>query len=273
MNLAGRLKIYRDRGLQEEEAAILVLIEEAGSAIFSAFPDHFVLFGGAALLLFYESPRFSRDLDLLTSLKTLPLLGEIEAVVRKEVQPFAEILGLGQLDFRKYNESEDFVKCWVLANEKPLFSIDLTRIGGSVLESQIVKQTIGGTKERTVLTATADYLLLQKCEVFLDRRRVKARDAFDIHLLVGRGASLKNNLKAHLEDFVMLKELNDEFIEARIQSIDVKLCTAELRPVLPPALFEELAHQQFKPIRDSLRTLFPQWVGENGNELDSHTHR
>jgi Nucleotidyl transferase AbiEii toxin, Type IV TA system len=263
MNLADRLRIYRNRGLQEEEAAILVLIEETGIAIFSVFPDNFVLFGGAALLLFHESPRFSRDLDLLVSLKTLPLLGEIEAAVRKEIQPLAEILGLGQLDFRKYNESEDFVKCWVLANEKPLFSIDLTRIGGSVLESQIVKQTIAGTKERTVLTATADYLLLQKCEVFLDRRRVKARDAFDIHLLIGRGAALKNNLKAHLEDFVLLKELDEEFIEARIQSIDLKLCTAELRSVLPLALFEELANQQFKAIRDSLRTLFSEWVGGN----------
>ena len=55
MNLADRLRIYRNRGLQEEEAAILVLIEETGIAIFSAFPDHFVLFGGAALLLSPET--------------------------------------------------------------------------------------------------------------------------------------------------------------------------------------------------------------------------
>ena len=262
MNLADRLGIYRNRGLQEEEAAILVLLEETGIALFSAFPDHFVLFGGAALLLFHESPRFSRDLDLLVSLKPLPLIGEIETAVRREIQPVAETLGLGQLDFQKYNESADFVRYWVVANNKPLFSIDLTRIGGSVLESQIVKQTIPGAKERTVLTATADYLLLQKCEVFLDRRRVKARDAFDIHLLVGRGASLSSNLKAHLEDFILLKELDDEFIESRIQSINVKLCTAELRSVLPPALFDELASREFKPIRDSLRTLFSEWVTE-----------
>jgi hypothetical protein len=78
MNLADRQGIYRNRGLQEEEAAILVLIEETGIAIFSVFPDNFVLFGGAALLLFHESPLFSRDLDLLVSLKTLPLLGEFE---------------------------------------------------------------------------------------------------------------------------------------------------------------------------------------------------
>jgi len=263
MNLADRLKIYRDRGLQEDEAAILLLIEEAGIAIFSAFPDQFVLFGGAALLLFYQSPRFSRDLDLLASTTEFPPFEEFVSVVRKQIQLTAEVLGLGQLDIRRYNESKDFIKCWVVANERPLFSIDLTRIGGSVLESQIVKQTIAGSSGRTVRTATANYLLLQKCEVFLTRRHVKARDAFDIHLLLGRGASLSNNLQAHLQDFVLLKDLNAEFIQARIQSIDVKLCTTDLRPVLPPALFDQLATKQFQPIGDSLRKVFSEWVEEN----------
>jgi hypothetical protein len=254
MNLADRLKIYLDRGLQDDAATILVLIEEAGIAIFSAFPDHFVLFGGAALLLFYESPRFS--LDLLASTPVLPRFEEIETVVRKGIQPIAETLGLGQLKLQKYKQSDDFIKCWVAANEKPLFSIDLTRIGGSVLQSQIVKQTIAGANERFALTATPSYLLLQKCEVFLSRRHVKARDAFDIHFLHARGASLANNLKAHLEDFVLLKDMDDEFIGARIQSIDERLCTAELRSALPPAVFEELAKKQFGPMRDSLRMMF-----------------
>jgi hypothetical protein len=262
MHLADRLGIYLDRGLQEDAASILVLIEEAGIAIFSAFPDHFVLFGGAALLLFYQSPRFSRDLDLLAATSQFPPFEDLISVVRKDIQPIAETLGFGRLDFRKYNESTDFIKCWVVANEKPLFSIDLTRIGGSVLETQIVKQTIAGANDRTVRTATPNYLLLQKCEVFLTRRHVKARDAFDIHLLLGQGASLNNNLHAHLEDFVLLKELDAEFIEARIQSIDVKRCTGDLRPVLPAALFNELAAKQFAPIGDSLRKVFSEWVEE-----------
>jgi hypothetical protein len=263
MNLADRLRAYRDRGLQEDEAAILVLIEEAGIAIFSAFPDHFVLFGGAALLLFYQSPRFSRDLDLLASTTEFPPFDELVSVVRKQIQPIAETLGFGRLDFQKSIESNDFIKCWVVSSGKPLFSIDLTRIGGSVLESQIVKQPIAGNIHRTVRTATANYLLLQKCEVFLTRRHVKARDAFDIHLLLGRGASLNKNLQAHLEDFVLLKDLDAEFIQARIQSIDVKLCTTDLRSVLPPTLFDELATKQFAPIAGSLRTVFSEWVEEN----------
>ena len=121
------------------------------------------------------------------------------SAVRKHIQPIVETLGLGQLDFRKHDENDGLMKCWVVANEKPLFSIDLSRIGGSVLESQVVQQTVTGTTDRTVRTATADYLLLQKCEVFLSRRHVKARDAFDIHPPLTRGASLNDNLKAHLE--------------------------------------------------------------------------
>ncbi len=166
------------------------------------------------------------------------------------------------MDLQKYNASDAFIKCWVLANEKPLFSIDLTRIGGSVLQGQIVNQPLPGSTNQTLRTATANYLLLQKCEVFLSRH-VKARDAFDIHLLLERGASFDNNLKAHLEDFVLLRELDQPFIQARIHRVDGRLCTAELRSVLPVAPFDALASAQFQPIRDSLRKIFSHWVGEN----------
>ncbi len=263
MNLEDRVRRYVERGFQNDEAEILVLIEETAVAIFTAFPDHFVLVGGATLVLFYDSPRFSRDLDLFASATKLPPSEEIQALVRTSIQPIAETFGLGQLEFRKYNDSDDFVKHWVVANQKPLFSIDLTKIGGNVLESQILKKTIASTREQTVLAPSADYLLLQKCEVFLDRRHVKARDAFDIHLLLAQGALLAKNLQAHLEDFILMKDIDGEFIETRIESIDPKLCTVELRPVLPPRLFEELAHRQFEPIRHSLRTLFSRWLEEN----------
>ncbi len=79
----------------------------------------------------------------------------------------------------------------------------------------------------------ANYLLFQKCETFLGRRHVKARDAFDIHLLLSRGAQLDKTLRPHLEDLMAMKELAKESVEARIEAITAKLCTVELRPVLP----------------------------------------
>src|SRR5712692_1296590 len=262
MNLQARIDRYRERGFQQLEAEILVLIEESAAGLFTAFPDQFILFGGATLVLFYESPRLSRDLDLLAAPTQIPKPEEIEDVVRSSIQSIAEILGLGQLEFRKDIESPGFVKQWVLANQRALFSIDLTSIGGNVLETQIVKKAIANAPEKIVATPSANYLLFQKCETFLDRRHVKARDAFDIHLLLTRGAHLDKNLQAHLEDFIAMKVTEQEPIEARIHDMHANLCTVELRPVLPLAIFEELAKNEFETIRRSLRVVVAHWLGK-----------
>ena len=262
MNLQARIDRYRERSFQQAEAEILVLLEESAAALFRSFPDHFILVGGATLVLFYDSPRLSRDLDLLASPSERPKPEEIQAAVRSGIQPIAETLGLGQLEFRKDIDGADFLKHWVLANQKPLFSIDLTRIGGSVLKNQIVKKVIAESSEKIVVIPNANYLLFQKCETFLGRRHVKARDAFDIHLLLGRGAQLDKNLHAHLEDFVLMREIDQEGIETRIQNIDAKLCTVELRPVLPQAVFDQLGANEFEAIRQSLRAVFSHWLGK-----------
>jgi hypothetical protein len=260
MNLQARVKRYRERDFQESDAEILVLIEESAVALFTSFPDHFILFGGASLVLFYGSPRLSRDLDLLASPRPLPKAEDVQAVVRSRIQHLAEIFGFGQLEFRQDIATSDFIKHWVLANQKPLFSIDLTRIGGNVLETQIVKKTITDAPEIAVSTPNANYLLFQKCETFLGRRKAKARDAFDIHLLLSRGAQLDKTLHPHLEDFIAMNELDPESIKARIEAVNPKLCTVELRPVLPLPLFEQLEKEGFEPIRQSLRTVFSDWL-------------
>jgi hypothetical protein len=259
INIQARIDKYRKRDFQQSDAEILVLIEETAVALFTSFPDHFILFGGATLVLFYESPRLSRDLDLLPS-GPLPKAEDVQAIVRSRIQPLAEIFGLGQLEFKEGIAKTDFAKYWVLANQKILFSIDLTRIGGNVLETQIITKTIGDNPKTNVLTPNANYLLFQKCETFLSRRKVKARDAFDIHLLLSREAQLDATLRAHLEDFILMNELDRDSITARVEAIDPKLCTVELRPVLPPSLFEQLEKKEFEPIRLSLREVFSDWL-------------
>lgn len=249
-----------ERGFQRTEAEILVLIEESAVAIFTSFPENFILFGGAALVLFHDSPRLSRDLDLLTTPAALPTTEEIQQVVQSGIQPLADVFGLGRLEFRSDAATSGFAKYWVLANGQPLFSIDLTGIAGSVLKTKIVKQSIANESDKIVLSPTADYLLLQKCETFLNRRYLKTRDAFDIHFLVQRGASLDKHLHAHLEDFITMREIDGGFIEDRITRTDHKSCTVELRPVLPAYIFDELAQHQFEPIRHSLRDAFSYWL-------------
>ena len=54
MNIEERLAKYLKRDFSQEQAQILVLMEEVAIALFAALPEHFVLFGGATLVLFSQ---------------------------------------------------------------------------------------------------------------------------------------------------------------------------------------------------------------------------
>jgi predicted nucleotidyltransferase len=127
---------------------------------------------------------------------------------------------------------------------------------------QIVKKNIADSPEKTVLIPNANYLLFQKCKTFLGRRHVKTRDAFDIHFLLSRGAQLDKTLRLYFEDLMAMKERDKESIQARIAAVTAKLCTVELRQVLPLSLFEQLEKEGFEAIRQSLRTVFSDWLAE-----------
>jgi hypothetical protein len=190
----------------------------------------------------------------------LPPAAEHQKVVESSIQPLAEIFGLGRLDFRQQGDSKDFIKIWVETNQRPLFSIDLTRIGGTVLKSEIVQQGNAGDQQKTILAPSANYLLFQKCETCLDRRYPKARDTFDIDVLQTKAAQLDDNLKTHLDDFLQMKELDAGLIRSRIARMDPKLCTVELRPLLPQELSAEPAKDDFKRLRKALVAVFSKWI-------------
>src|SRR5215469_3993157 len=182
MTLQERIDRYLERNLQRDQAEVLVLMEEAAIALFSALPDHFVLFGGATLVLFHGSPRISKDLDLLARVDRLPTAQELVEALEMRLQEAAAALGLGRLSFEPETEGDHFVRLWAVGPGKlKLFTVDLTRMGGSVLSREIVKEKIEEEERTSVIPAASrDYLLLQKAESFVSRRVVKARDAFDI---------------------------------------------------------------------------------------------
>lgn len=190
----------------------------------------------------------------------MPTVPEITKTIETSIQELATTFGLGKLDYQADIAKKDFIKIWVQSSERRLFSVDLTRIGGTVLKSAEVAKKVADSDEKIVVTPSSDSLLFQKCETFLGRRIVKSRDAFDVDVLLSRGAQLGQNLKAHLHDFIQMRELGEEFIRQRIDRVDTKLCTAELRPVLPDALFTSLAQQDFKPLRSSLEAVFADWL-------------
>jgi hypothetical protein len=105
-------------------------------------------------------------LDLLSSPGQPPAAEEIQKVVHAAIQPIAEVLGLGQVEFKQDIATAGLTRQWVLANQNPLFSIDLTTIGGGVLQSQILQHAITGIPDSIVLAPNANYLLFQKCETF-----------------------------------------------------------------------------------------------------------
>jgi Nucleotidyl transferase AbiEii toxin, Type IV TA system len=262
MTLQERLARYLDRKLQEDQAEILVLMEEAAIALFSALPDHFVLFGGATLVLFHESPRISKDLDLLARVDQLPTAQELTAALEARLREVAGAFGHGPVVFEPEAEGEHFVRLWIMGPAKrKLFTVDLTRIGGSVLVREIVKEKIEEEgKTALIPAASRDYLLLQKGESFVSRKVVKARDAFDIRLLLQRRAKLDAVLKGHLEDALKWREVSREEINERIESVNQKLCRAELKSVLPEEVYAELEQDNFETLRAAVRRVFADWL-------------
>jgi len=164
MNIEERLAKYLKRDFSQEQAQILVLMEEVAIALFAALPEHFVLFGGATLVLFHNSPRLSKDLDLLARVDSLPSSGELQSAMEERVQEVATIFGIGPVTFEPEQNGEQFLRLWIIGSRRQrLFTVDLTRIGGSVLTQEIVEETIvldGSTA--LIPSVSMKYQLLQR---------------------------------------------------------------------------------------------------------------
>jgi hypothetical protein len=220
------------------------------------------MFGGAALTLFRNSPRLSKDLDLLARADRLPSHEELQNAMEERVPEVAGIFGVGPVTFEPEPNGEQFLRLWVIGSKKQrFFTVDLTRIGGSVLAREIVEEEIVLEKSTALIPCVSpNYQLLQKAESFVSRRTVKTRDAFDMRLLLDQGAVLDGMLKGHLNDLVMWRELDSEQINERIEQITPKLCRAELKSVLPEELYAKLESEEFKSLRAAVKSLFAGWL-------------
>src|SRR5215469_599478 len=123
MNIAKRLAIYEDKGFSRERAEINVLMEAGAGAIFRDFPEAFVLFGGATLVLYHDSVRHSADLDLLWRGSDAPSREEVAACLKRDLTPLAEIVGLGALTFEFQNLAGREARIYVNATGRQLFRV------------------------------------------------------------------------------------------------------------------------------------------------------
>lgn len=262
MDIASQIAKYEEKGFTRERAEINVLMEAAAFAIFKDFPDAFVLFGGATLVLYHDSVRHSADLDLLSRGAEMPSRQEIVASLERDLTPLSAILDMGTLQFESDISESLEGRIFVTTDSgRRLFRVDLSRLG-SAIESEIEDHPIDGESgiSAVVKSATKELLLLQKAEAFLLRRAVKARDAYDGRLLQSIGATLDANLRAHLEDTMLANEIDSNAISGRIDRVDKNLCRVELKPILPPEVYAALEAREFEPLRQALRELYGEWL-------------
>lgn len=260
--LARQIAKYEERGFNRERAEINAMMEIAATTIFTEFPDAFVLFGGAALVLHHDSLRHSADLDLLARASKQPSAAEIIECLQSALGPIAQILNLGELRFPLGSSSPQERRIFIVSeSDQQLFRVDLSSFG-SAIESQIEDHHIQGEAggSVTVKSASKELLLLQKAEAFLLRRYVKARDAYDIHLLGNLGARLNPNLRAHLHDALLSNEIDTELISNRIEQIEPRLCNLELKPILPFEIYSALETLAFDPLRSALKNIYREWL-------------
>jgi hypothetical protein len=261
MNIAAQIDDLEKKGFRKDQAVTVVLMKQAAVALFQDFPDAFVLFGGATLVLFHNSVRQSNDLDLLSRVAELPSGGSIVESLKRGLESVSEALNVGPLQFVVGKSGFPEVKVSVEnGSGAHLFRVDLNR-KGSVIETEIEEHEIQVEEDvlGIVKSASKDFLLLQKAEAFLQRRQIKARDAYDIHLLLNAGASLNEQLRGHLSDSLMGEFGSDE-IRNRIHQLTFTRCRVELRPILPPQTYEPLEAAEFKPLLAALESVYAEWL-------------
>jgi hypothetical protein len=171
-------------------------------------------------------------------------------------------LQLGDLEFGTVGPGAQEGSIFVVSTSgQRLFRVDLTKFGPAI-ESEIETHPVEAQSGESVVikSATKELLLLQKAEAFLLRRIVKARDAYDIHILLEKGAVLSPTLRAHLADAIHANEIDAAAISERLALIDVERCSVELSPILPPEVYSPLEEGKFSTLRNAVATLYEGWL-------------
>lgn len=193
----------------------------------------------------------------------LPNADNLVTVLSDGLQPIIELLGLNSCSVQILSSKPNLLELAIIDDAgKNLFSVHFSRMG-SLISSGVEDQVLEGVSDDTIArikSVSRDHQLLQKAETFLVRGRVKARDAYDIKLLVDSGAALRGELKGHMEDVSAGAEFDSQTIRGRIALVNSKLCRADLRNLLPEEDYRKLKETDFEPLRRALLHLFKDWL-------------
>jgi hypothetical protein len=255
MSLARYLQELAANGFSEERAGIIALMREAAIVLFEAFPDTLLLVGGANLLLFQQSARHSADLDLVPIGK-LPTFDVLKATLEQGLEPLSRLLSLNPLAIEVVDGG-----LIVRSEGRQLFSIDIGGVGSVITTNNDTHQleATGLDLSADIRSASRDQLLLLKAEAFLLRRKVKARDAYDIMLLLNRGAELSGNLRDHLADQI-IGQFDSDLIRERIELLTPRTCRVDLEQFIPAEEYRALEKSDFQSLKDAVSTVFAEWL-------------
>ena len=229
------------------------ILREALVALFRAHPDKFVLIGGAALRLLYDSPRSSADADLLVRKSPTPAeLSEIALRLEEDLAPASAHLGR-TLSCRASPETGSIV---IQESGRPLLLVQFPCIPPPAhLAKRLLHADSLGSE--IVPVPTLDEFLLSKLITLLQRRIVKGRDAFDIWYLSERGARLK---KAALEHWLQWEDWDSRRIAARLAQLTPKRLAQDLARFLPADLDSQLKGDGYLTLRESVRSFFAEFL-------------
>ncbi len=116
-----------------EQAETVLLMREAAIALFRVWPESFLLYGGANLILFHDSVRHSSDLDLLLRSQDLPTAAQVAAVLSSGLEPLGRLLNIGELRINTLRAGENALKVDVVTDDdRKVFTVDLARIGSVI---------------------------------------------------------------------------------------------------------------------------------------------
>lgn len=178
-----------------EQAELAVIAE-----IFRRFPDSLVWVGGSLMRLVHHSPRFSYDIDLVPGLNP-PSRVELADAITFALETIKPMLSRSFSVAGPPESEGDFLRIQVVDDntKSPAFSIDITRIGGTVRRTQeILAASLTGTVAVRIPTDSA--LLHQKLRALLLRRFPKPGDLFDIWFLLKQGILLDELDRLALKD-------------------------------------------------------------------------
>lgn len=190
------------------EAELAVVAE-----IFRRLPGSFVWIGGSVLQLLHRSPRVSNDVDLVPLVWLLPG-PDVPQVVSNAISSVNVALGI-RLEIDGVEPNDTFFRIRVKGEDQISFSIDLTRITGSIRATRsVIVSSATGTA--AVIVPTDSCLLAAKVRAFLLRRFPKPGDMFDIWFLLSERVSLEPEDRIALED--EFADLDAESVDERFRS-------------------------------------------------------